>query len=135
MRIAPMTGHTGNGRNNYTFVVFVEAKIFFVDLTGHLVHMTGNILFRFGIAGKIEMMIRAVRRRRMTKITLYSQCSFPTIHDLIQIFVTDILRQDLQILWPFLRRTGCSHPGKSQSKDANNHGEFFVMVHTGSFDA
>lgn len=56
MRTAPVTRHTADRRDGLALVVFIEAKIFLVDLTGHLVHTTGDILFRLGITGEIEMM-------------------------------------------------------------------------------
>ncbi len=59
MRAAPVTGHTGDGRNR-TLVVFIEFKKFLIDFACHNEHMTGNILFRLGIAGEVKMMVRAV---------------------------------------------------------------------------
>ena len=95
MRTAPVTGYAGNGRDDIAFIVFVETKVFLVDSTGHLVHMTGDVLFRLGITGEIEMMRRAVGRRRMTKITLHTQGGLPAVHYFVQVLVTDVLWQDL----------------------------------------
>jgi hypothetical protein len=134
MRIAPVTGNTGDGRDDITLVVFIETKVFLVDSTGHLVHMTGDVFLRLGIAGEIEMMRRAIGRRRMTKITLHTQGRLPAVHDLIQLFVTDIFGQDFQILGPFVRGTGGGHPNDGQCEDANDDGNFLVMQHMEDFD-
>lgn len=72
MRIAPVTGDTGDGRDQCSVVIFIGLEKFLVDLTGHLVHLTRYGLFRLGITGEIEMMRIAVRGRRMTKTTLHT---------------------------------------------------------------
>lgn len=56
MRIAAVTGHTGDRRNDLAVVILIHLEKFLVDLTGHLVHIAGHALFRLGVTGKIEMM-------------------------------------------------------------------------------
>ena len=60
VRIPPVAGDTGDRRNGFTLVVFVEAKIFLVDLTGHPEHMTGDLFLGFCIACKVEPVRSAV---------------------------------------------------------------------------
>jgi hypothetical protein len=90
MRVAPVTGHTGDGRDR-ALVILVEFEIFLVDFACHDEHSTGHILFRFGIAGEVKMMVRAVGGRCVTKIAMYPQGGLPGIHDLVQIVMADIL--------------------------------------------
>ena len=92
MWTSPVTGHTADRGDSCTFIIFIKAKIFFVDLTRHPEHMAGDVLFRFGIAGKIQAMGIAVGRRRVAETTLDTQCSLPTIHHFFQIVMADILR-------------------------------------------
>ena len=133
MRIAPMAGHAGDGREHVALIVLVEAKEFLVDPTGHLVHMAGDVLFRLGVAGEIQMMGRAVCGRRMTETAFYTQCCFPAIHDLIQIFVADVLWQDLQILRPLFRWAGGGHSDDRQGRNRDEDCNFLVMKHMGNF--
>ena len=133
MRIAPMAGHAADGGDDRALVVFIEAKIFLVDLTGHLVHMTGNILLRFGITGEIEMVRSGVGRWRVAKTTLHPQGILPTLHGLFQIFVADILWQDLQILRPLFRWTGGGHSYDRQGRNRDEDCNFLVMKHMGNF--
>ncbi len=56
MWTAAVASDAADGRDRRAFIIFVEAKIFLVDSTGHLVHMTGDVLFHFGIAREIEVM-------------------------------------------------------------------------------
>ena len=90
MRASPVTGHTADRGDSCTFIIFIKAKIFFIDLTRHSKHMAGDILFRFGIAGKIQAMGIAIGRRCMTKTTFDTQGSFPTVHYFLQIVMADI---------------------------------------------
>jgi hypothetical protein len=133
MWIAPMAGHAADGGDDRAFVIFIEAKIFLVDLTGHLVHMTGDILLRFGIAGEIEMMRGAVGRWRVAKAALHPQRRFPAVHDLIEIFVADVLWQDLQILRSRFRWTGGGHSDDRQGRNRDEDCNFLVMKHMGNF--
>ena len=105
-----MAGHAGDGGNRVAFVVLFEGKVFFVDPTGHLVHMTGNIFFRLGIAGKIELVGSTVCGGGMTKITFYPKGGFPPVHYLFQIVMADVLGQHLEImfgLWIVLGTERC----------------------------
>ena len=111
-----MTGHTRDDGNGCAFVVLGKTEIFFVDLPCHFVHMTGDVLLRFGVAGKIQMVRAAVRRRGVTEITVYTQRRLPAVHDLVQVFMTDILRKDLEVLRSVIRRGGGGHSDDHQSK-------------------
>lgn len=128
-----MTGHAADGRNDGAIAVFIHLKEFLVDLTGHLVHITGHVLLGFGITGEIEMMRCAIRRRRMTKTTFYAQCRLPTVHGLYQILMTDVLWQDLQILGTVFRWAGGGHSDDRQGGDGDDDGDFLVMQHKGDF--
>ena len=104
-----MTGHATDDGYRCPFIVFGEAEIFLVDLPCHFVHMTGDVLFRFGVTGKIKMVRGAVRGWGMAEITMYTQRILPAVHDLIQVFMADILREDLEVLWAVIRRIDCGH--------------------------
>jgi hypothetical protein len=132
MRTAPVTGHATDGRDCRAFIVFVETKIFLVDFSGHIVHMTGDIFFRFGVAGEVEVMIAAIGRRGMTKVAFNAQCGFPAIHDLVQIIMADILRKYFQVsLFGLVIVLGPDggHSGCHQRKQAGNNCNFFIMQH------
>ena len=99
VRTSVMAGHTSDGGDGFPLVILVEGKIFFVDLAGHLVHMTGDILFRLGIAGEIQPVRSTVGRRRMAKTAFHSKGILPFIHHFLQLLVRDVLFQDLEIVF------------------------------------
>ena len=92
MSAAAVAGDTGNGRDDLTLFVLIKAKILFIDLRRHLKHMAGDVFFRFGVAGEIEVMGGGVGC--VAEITFYAQGGLPVIHDLIQVLMTDVLRED-----------------------------------------
>jgi len=103
MRAAPVTGLAANSRYHFTLVVFVEAKVFFIDFSRHGIHMAGHVFFRFGVAGKVQVVVRAVGIWGMTKITFNAQGGLPAIHRAVQLVMADILWQNLQIFfWRFV---------------------------------
>ena len=104
-----MTGHAGDHGNGCAFVVLGKTEIFLVDLPCHFVHMTGDVLFRFGVTGKIQMVGGAVRGWGMTEITVHTQRRLPAVHDLVQVFMTDILGEDLEILESVIRGIDGGH--------------------------
>jgi len=128
-----MTGHAADGRHNNALFVFIKAEIFFVDLRRHLEHMAGDLFLRLGIAGKIQSVGSAVLGRSMTEITFYSQSGFPVVHDLVEVFMADVLWQDLQIpFWPVVipgtkRRTGCGHSNDHQGRQREYNCKLFTM--------
>ena len=132
MRAPVMTGHTSDRRYG-TLVVLVEMEEFFIDLLAHLVHVTGDILFRFGVAGEVEVMRGAVGGRRVTEVAMDAKRLFPRIHRFVEIVMTDILWQHFQIsLWRFvIGRTHGGHPDDGKGSKYGNNGEFFVMQHSG----
>ena len=129
-----MAGDAADRGNDGAFVVLIEAKIFFVDLTGHLEHIAGNIFFRLGIAGKIQTMGSAVGGGSMTKSTFYTERSLPAIHHLFQVVVADVLWQYFQISFGLIvLGTRRGHPGYHQGKETDYNCNFFVMQHIGDF--
>jgi hypothetical protein len=134
MWAAPVARHAGNRSDCCAFIILIEAKIFFVDFSGHPEHMTGDILFRFGVTGKIKVMRGAVSGSGVTKVTMNAQCGFPTIHDLIQIVMADILWQHLQvslirlIIIPGSADRG--HRGCHQDYQGGYNCEFLITSHT-----
>ena len=130
MRTAMVTSHTGHRRDGIAFVVLVEAKILFIDLRRHLEHMAGDVFFRFGIAAKIQVVRAAVRGRSMTKITFHAQRGFPTVHDLVQVFMTDVFGKDLEIsFWLIVRGTGGCHTDGHQDSQRQCDPKFFTVKH------
>jgi len=113
MRIAAMAGHAGNSRN-LSLLIFIEMKVFFIDLRCHLKHLTGDVLFGFGVTGKIQVMGSAVGGGGMAEITFYAQVVIKLMHDFFQLVVAGILRQHLQVFKAFLGRIG---RGKSHTRD------------------
>jgi hypothetical protein len=126
MRTSVVAGHTFNRWNHLTLIVFIEAEIFLVDFCGHPHHAACDIFFGFFVAGKIQVMTCTVFRRGMAEITFYTQCHFEIIHDLIQVFHTDVLRQDFQVLELVLfRRFGrCDSDRKEKTDHDDNEGLF-----------
>jgi hypothetical protein len=134
MRTSPVTGDTADRWDSCPFVIFIEAKIFFVDLSSHAKHMAGDVLFRFGIAGEIEAMRSAVGRRSVAETTLNPQRSFPAVHHFFQIVVTDIFGQYFQIsFWLIVCGADCGHSGYHKGKETSDNCNFFVMQHIRDF--
>ena len=90
-----MTGHAGNGRNGIPLLILIKGEIFLVDPAGHLIHMPGDVLFRLGIAGEIQLVGGTVRRWRVTEIALHAKRGLPTVHDLVEVIMTDVPGQHL----------------------------------------
>src|ERR1700683_2572158 len=105
MGIPAVTGNTAYGRYGLPPVVLIKIKKLFIDFCCHKHHVPGNILLLFLIACKIEVMVRSILIRGMTKVAFYPQSRFKTIHHFIQIIMADILRENLQvfIFWGVLR--------------------------------
>lgn len=134
MRTAPVAGHAGDRGDHRALLIFVHAEIFFIDLAGHAEHMTGDILFGFVIAGEIQVMGGAVLGKGMAEITFNAQGGLPVIHDLVQLFVADILGEDLQIALrvPVRRgqmRTGSGHSDHHECEERGGDSKLFVMQH------
>ncbi len=142
MRIAAMTGHAGNSRD-LPLLIFIEMKVFFIDLGCHLKHLTGDVLFGFGVAGKIQVMRSAVGGGSMTEITFYTQGGLPAVHDLVQVLVADVLGQDFQVfefslsqrlVSSNIRGTGGRHAEDRKSGQRQGNSQFFTMHdHNGRF--
>ena len=125
-----MAGYAADGRYGVPFVILIEAKIFFVDLSSHTHHVPGNILFRFFIAGKIQVVGGTVLRSDMAEITFYTEGCFEATHHLIEIFVADVLGQDLEIpFWFLIQRFGSGHAYYHESDKRQDNSNFFVMQH------
>lgn len=96
VRAAPVACLTADS-SYHTLVVTIEFKVFFIDFSRHSIHMAGHVFFWFGVAGEVEVMRSAVGGGGMTKITFNAQGGLPAVHGAIQLVVSDILRQNLQI--------------------------------------
>lgn len=96
-----VTGHTGHDRDHIALVVLTIFKIFLVDLVGHEEHMAGDVFLRFCVAGKVQMVVGTVGRPGVAEVAVYAKCGFPGIHRFIEVVVTDIFWQDLEV--PFGR--------------------------------
>lgn len=131
MRTSAMTGHTGDRWNCISFVVFVEGKVFLVDPTGHLVHVTGDVFLRLGVTGKIELVDRAVRKRSMTEITFYAECGFPTVHYLFQLVVCNVPGQHFEVVFRLRVVLGadCCHAYDHEAKQGGDDNDFLKMQH------
>ena len=127
MRAAPVARDAGDDGDRRTFIILSEAKIFLVDPTGHLVHMTGDILFRFGVAGEIQVMRSAVGGWGVAEITFYTQGGLPAVHDLIQVVMADILWQHLEILWAIFLRAGGGHADDHQTQERGDNDKLPVV--------
>jgi hypothetical protein len=141
MRAAAVAGHTGNGRGAISLFVLFKVKILFIDLRCHLEHLAGDVLFGLCIAGEIEVMGGAVGGGSVAKITFHAQRGLPVVHDLVQVLITDVLWEDLQVFELFLclgffcgHRTGGGHTKDHKSHERQGNSEFFtVQDHNGRF--
>ena len=97
MGAAVVTGHAGDGLDQGAICIFIHGEKFLVDPGGHFVHVAGNILFRFCVAGEIEVVVRAVGGRRMAKVAFDAQGVLKSIHRLVQVIVADIFRKYFEI--------------------------------------
>lgn len=142
MRIAAMAGHAGNSRN-LSLLIFIEMKVFFIDLRCHLKHLTGDVLFGFGVTGKIQVMGSAVGGGGMAEITFYAQGGLPVVHDLTQVFAAYVLGKNFQVFKFFfgqrlvsgnVRGTGGCHAKDRKSGQRQSNSKFFTMEdHNGRF--
>lgn len=133
-----MAGDAGNCGNAIPLIVFIEAEIFLIDLSGHLVHMAGDILFRFRIAGEIQVVRSAVGGGGMTEIAFYAEGGLPGIHRLLQVVMADIFWQYFEIVFGrfgIILWADGSHTDDHQAKKGANNSEFFVRKHDSRFDA
>lgn len=135
MRVPAMAGDTTDGRDGIAFVVFFEGEIFLVYFRGHLVHMTGDVLFRFGIAGEIEVVRGTVSRGGVTEITFHAKGILPLIHYFLQLLVGDILFQYLEIVFGFriILGTESGHAENDEAKQGGENGNFLEVKHGGIF--
>jgi hypothetical protein len=142
MWVSPVAGHAGDGGHHVAFFILIEVEIFFVDLSCHFKHMTGHFFFRFGIAGEIQSVGSAVIRGGVAEITFYAQGGLPVAHDLVQVFVADIFRQDLEVPFRLFivcrlvgkgRGTGGGHANDHQSGKYQCNCELFAMEHSEHF--
>ena len=134
MRVSAMAGDAADRGNDVAFLVLIKAKIFLVDLSGHLIHTAGDIFFRLGIARKIQVMTRAVRRRGVTETAFYTERLAPAIHHFFQVVVADILWQNLEIVFGlFVLRAEGGQAGEYEGEKAKGDDEFFAMQHIRNF--
>jgi hypothetical protein len=134
VRVSAVAGDTADRGDDVTFLVLIKAKIFLVDLSGHLKHAAGNIFFRFGVAGEIQMMAGAVRRRGVTEAAFYTKCLAPAIHHFFQVVVADILWQNLKIVFGlFVLGAKGGQAGEHEGEKAKGDDEFFAMQHIRNF--
>ena len=135
MRAAAVTSHTMDGRDHDALIVFIKAKIFFVDPAGHLEHVPGDVFFRLGIAGEIQL-VGAVLGGSMTETAFHTQRISPTPHDMMKTIVAYIPGQDLQVsFWLILLRAACGHADDHHRKKGGDDGDLFVMKHRVEFGA
>jgi len=126
-----MASHTGDGGDGFALVVLIEAEIFFVDLGRHLEHMTCDVFFRLGIAGKVQVMRGTVGGGRVTETAFHAKGGFPAVHDLAQVFVADVFGKDLQVFmvgFP-VRGTGGGHTYYHQDNERGCNHQFFTVQH------
>jgi hypothetical protein len=137
MRASPVAGHTADGGGHFAFTVFiilVEAKIFFVDPCGHPEHVTGGVLFRFVIAGKIEMTGGAVFAGCMAKAAFNSKGCLPGVHHLVQVIMADILWQNFQVsFWFVILWADGRHSYNHEDDQRTKHSYFLIMQHKEEF--
>ena len=119
MGIAAMAGHTGDGWNDIAFIILIKAEVFLIDLCRHFKHVTGDLFFGLGVAGKIQPMGGAVIGRGMAEIAFHGQCGCPVVHDLVQVFMADVFGQDLEVSvrlvgQGLIRRAGGGHANDHQ---------------------
>jgi hypothetical protein len=135
MGAAVVTGHASHGRDHIALIVLVHLEIFFVDLVGHGEHMAGYILFRFCVAGKVEVMRGAIGGRCVAEVASDAQGIFPGVHNLAEFFVADVFWEDFEISFRRLV-VGGAHGGYAdgrQDEEGGNDCEFFVMQHIADF--
>ena len=97
MGAAVVTGHAGDGRDQRTASILIHSEKFLVDPGSHFVHVAGDILFRFCVARKIEVVVRAVGGRRMAEVAFDAQGVLKFIHRLVQVIVADIFGKYFEI--------------------------------------
>ena len=129
-----MAGHATDGGNRLSLLILVEGKIFLIDLAGHLVHMTGDVLLRLRIAGEIQPVGGAVGRRGVTEITFYAKRGLPAVHYLVQVIMADVLGQHFEIVLGFRILPGADggHSDDHKAKQRGDDGDFLVMQHGGN---
>jgi len=131
MGIAMMASHTCDGGDGFALVILIEAEIFFVDLGCHLEHVTGDVFFRLGVAGKVQVMGGAVGGGCVTEVTFYAQGGFPAVHDFAQVFIADVFGEDLQVFMMglFVRGAGGGHTYYHQHYERGYNHQFFTVQH------
>lgn len=97
VRVASMAGYATDRGDRIAFVILIEAKIFFVDFSGHAHHVPGDILFGLFVAGKIGMMGSRILRGCVAEIAFYAESRLEFVHNLSQVFTADVFWQDLEI--------------------------------------
>ena len=135
MRAAVVAGHAGDRRYQHTVSILVHSKKFLVDPGGHLVHVAGNILFRFGVAGEIEVMAGAIGGRRVAEAAFDAQGILKCVHRLIQVIVADVFRKHFEISFGRLV-VGGAHGGDTDQRQGRQDGDncnFLGMQHMGKF--
>jgi len=135
MGAAVVAGHAGDRLYQRTVSILVHSEKFLVDPGSHLVHATGDILFRFGVAGEIEVMIAGVGVRRVAEVAFDTQGILKSIHRLVQVIMADVFGKYFEISLGRLV-IGGAHGGdtdcRQDRKDGNNC-EFPGMHHKGKF--
>jgi len=126
-----MASHTGDDGDCFALVILAEAEIFFIDLGRHLEHVTGDVFFRLGIAGKVQAMRCAVGGRCVTEVTFHAQRGFPIVHDLVEVFMADVFGQDLQVfvVGLLVGGTGGGHTNYHQGYERGCDHQFFSVKH------
>ena len=131
MRVAAMAGHAGDGGDGFALVILIKAEILFVDLGCHFEHVAGDIFFRLGIAGKVQVMGGAVGGGCVTEVTFYAQRGFPVVHDLVEVLMADVFGEDLQVFMVGLlvRGAGSGHTYYHQDYERGGDHQFFTVLH------
>lgn|SRR6185312_364282 len=129
MRASAMTGDTAD--DGYTLIVLEE---FLIDLADHLVHVTGCLFLRLGVAGEIQPVRAAVLCGSMTEIAFHTQRMRPAMHDMIEAVFADVLRQYFQVSFRLvvLGAEG-GHADDDDSEKSCDHGDLSGMKHSGNF--
>jgi hypothetical protein len=135
MGAAVVTGHTGDRLYYIALIIFVHAKKFFVDPDYHFVHVAGDSLLRFRVAGKVEVVVAGVGVGGMAEIAFDAQRGLECIHCLIQIVVADVFWKDFEVplRWFVVCGTHGGHSDYHQGGEDGDNCEFFVMQHVGNF--
>ena len=97
MGAAVVAGHAGDRLYQVAVCILIHSEKFLVDPANHLVHMAGNILFRFRIAGEVQVMVGTVGRRRMAEVAFDAKGFLKCIHRLSQVIMADVFWKYFEI--------------------------------------